>query len=93
MSENKENELPWYLKKTPFLIIAFCFAPVAYIIVFLNWNRLDNETKGNRFFVASILFLIFSIGLMPRSVLSISLTIGVVIFLWAATVAVLLRRK
>ncbi|PIC84924.1 hypothetical protein CSV72_16290 [Sporosarcina sp. P20a] len=91
--EDKETELPWYLKKTPFLTIAFCFAPLAYILVLLNWNRVDKETKGDRFFVASILFLIFSIGFMPSNFLSISLAIGVVLFLCSATYVVLSRKQ
>ncbi|GLY12039.1 hypothetical protein [Pseudobacillus badius] len=91
--KNIENEFPWYLKRTPFLIIAFCFAPLAYIIIFLNWSRLDNETRGDRFFVASILFLIFSIGFMPRNFLSISLAVGVVLFLCSATYVVLLKKN
>lgn len=88
-----EEELPWYLKKMPFLIIAFCFAPLAYLIVILNWSKLDGETKGDRFFVASLLFLIFSIGFMPRNILSIALSIGVVVFLWSATYVVMIKKQ
>lgn len=91
--KNNQHELPWYLKKMPFLIIAFCFAPLAYIVILLNWNRLDSETRGNRFFVASILFLIFSIGFMPRNFLSISLAVVVLIFLCSTTIAVLLKQE
>lgn len=90
---SKEQELPWYLRYTPFIIIAFCFAPLAYGLVLVNWNRLDDETKGGRFFVASILFLLFSIGFMPRSFLSIALSIGVFLFICALTFAVLIRRQ
>lgn len=93
MKELKESELPWYLKRIPFLIIAFCFAPLAYMIVLINWRRLNHEVKGERFFVASILFLIFSIGIMPRSILSLTLAVGVAMFLSALTVAVLLKKK
>lgn len=87
------KELPWYLKKMPFLAIAFCFAPLAILIVLLNWKMLDKETKGNRFFVASWFLLIFSIGLMPRNILSVGLSIGVVVFLSFATYIVMVKRR
>ncbi|WJY28058.1 hypothetical protein [Sporosarcina trichiuri] len=90
--KGNETELPWYLKQGFFLLIAFCFAPLAYLIVILNWKRLDKETRGDRFFVASILFLIFSINFMPQNSLRISLAIGVPVLLWAGTYAVMARR-
>ena len=93
MTAINEQDYPWYLKRIPFLVIAFCFAPAAYAILLLNWHRLDKETRGERFFVASVLFVIFSIGFMPRNFLSISLAIGVFLFICATTFAALVKKE
>lgn len=38
--KTNENKLPWYLKKTPFFIIAACFPPLAYVLVFFVLEKI-----------------------------------------------------
>lgn len=87
--KTNEDKLPWYLKKTPFFIIAACFPPLAYVLVFLYWNKLDKETKEHHFVFASLFLLIYSIEWMPRTLFHTFIVIGIYVFIWALTISAL----
>ena len=90
--KDNDKHLPWFLRKTPFFIIAPCFPPLAYTLVLLFWKRMDNETKEHNFLFASLFLFVYSITWMPRTLLYITIAVGIYIFLLAVTFAALSRK-
>lgn len=92
MKENEQHE-PWFVRETPFFVVSFCFAPIACVILLLNWKRFDRKTKGDRLFIALMFLAIFSVGFLPRNLFTTFLVIGGYALLLALTYSALRRRE
>jgi len=82
--EGKEEKSPYYLRRIPFFIISYLFAPLAYILLFIKWRTLDSSVRDARLIVASLFLLLFIVdffpaGLYQNIVLAIALTVGLFI--------------
>ncbi|MGX9807937.1 hypothetical protein ACV3PA_11920 [Exiguobacterium acetylicum] len=82
--QKDEDRLPFYLKRIPFFIISYFFAPLAYILLFIKWRTLDSSVRDARLIVASLFLLLFIVdffpaGLYQNIVLAIALTVGLFI--------------
>ncbi len=82
--EGKEEKSPYYLRRIPFFIISYLFAPLAYILLFIKWHTLDSSVRDARLIVASLFLLLFIVdffpaGLYQNIVLAIALTVGLFI--------------
>ncbi len=53
---------------------------------------MDNETKEHNFLFASLFLFVYSITWMPRTLLHITIAVGIYIFLLAVTFAALSRK-
>lgn len=49
--EEREANLPWYLKRGWSTFFAFVCAPIELIILLFHLNKMDKQTKSDRFFL------------------------------------------
>lgn len=82
--EKKEEILPFYLKRIPFFIISYLFAPLAYVLLFIKWRKLDSSVRDARLIVSSLFLLLFIVDYFPTGiyqniVLAIAITVGLFI--------------
>ncbi|HBQ76625.1 MULTISPECIES: hypothetical protein [unclassified Exiguobacterium] len=82
--EDKEEKVPYYLRRIPFFIISYLFAPLAYILLFIKWRTLDSSVRDARLIVASLFLLLFIVDFFPTGiyqniVLATAITVGLFI--------------
>lgn len=81
--EDKEIKTPSYMKNVPFFFIAALFAPVAMLLVFLNWNKLTSQMRSNHLTFSILMTLLYISKILPdgtfKTVFS-ALTITLIIF-------------
>lgn len=76
MNEKKNEEnLPWYLRQNPSIVIAILSPPIAYLVVLFNLKKMDAETKKDRFVFATIMAAIWSLKFVPRNVIGITFVV------------------
>lgn len=72
---DNEKQLPWYLKNTPFFIISALVAPVAIIILLLNYRKCDKDQFSNRLFIAILLLIPFILYFLPKNLFTFFIAI------------------
>ncbi|WP_107842054.1 hypothetical protein [Metasolibacillus meyeri] len=79
MDKKNEENLPWYLRKNPSIVIAIISPPIAYLIVAFNLKKMDTKTRKDRFSFATIMAAIWSLRFIPRN--TIGITFIVILYL------------
>ncbi|WP_102692204.1 hypothetical protein [Rummeliibacillus pycnus] len=79
--ENTNKELPWYLKKSWSIFLAFICPPIAYLIILFNLEKMDHETKMDRLFFATIMTSMWLLKFLPHN----PFTLFILIFCFAGS--------
>ena len=74
---------PSYMKNVPFFLIAALLAPVAVLLVFLNWNKLTSQMRSNHLTFSLLMTLLYISKLLPDGTFKIvfgALTMTLILF-------------
>lgn len=80
MEAYDEQDLPWYLRYTPFFIISLLFAPAALIILFMERKKLYREIMSDRLFISGLFMLFFMLKILPKNIYTIIISVLLYIF-------------
>lgn len=81
--ENKDLKTPSYMKNVPFFFITALAAPVAMLLVFLNWGKLTSQMRSNHLTFSILMTLLYVSKILPDGTFKIifsALTITLIIF-------------
>ncbi|WP_294741668.1 hypothetical protein [uncultured Exiguobacterium sp.] len=45
--EKNKDEIPYYMRNVPFFFLTALLAPVAVLLVLLNWDKLSAQMRNN----------------------------------------------
>lgn len=74
--EEREQNLPWYLKQGWSIFLAFVCAPIALIILLFHIKKMDNDTKWNRFFWVAMFGGLWLLNFLPRNLFTMFIAFG-----------------
>lgn len=74
--EEREAILPWYLKRGWSTFFVFVCAPIELIILLFNLNKMDKETKSDRFFWVVLFGGLWLLNFAPRNLFTIFIAFG-----------------
>ncbi|WP_214891734.1 hypothetical protein [Exiguobacterium sp. s142] len=72
--ENNERKIPAYMKNIPFFFIAALAAPVAMLLVFLNWSKITPQMRSNHLIFSILMTLLYVSKILPDGTLKLLLT-------------------
>ena len=75
-----EEELAWYLRKEALTWISFLLPPVAYVIIFLNYNKLSPNIRSNSLFFTTLMMCGWVVKLLPHNTFTFILICALVAF-------------
>lgn len=77
---NEEEELAWYLRNKALTWISFLLPPVAYVIIFLNYNKLSPNVRSNSLFFTTLMMCGWVVKLLPHNTFTFILICALVAF-------------
>ena len=75
-----EEELAWYLRDKALTWISFLLPPVAYFIIFLNYNKLNPDVRSNSLFFTTLIMCGWVVKLLPHNTFTFILICALVAF-------------
>ena len=75
-----EDELAWYLRNKALTWISLLFPPVAYVIIFLNYNKLNPDVRSNSLFFTTLIMCGWVVKLLPHNTFTFILICALVAF-------------
>ena len=75
-----EEELAWYLRDKALTWISFLLPPVAYVIIFLNYNQLSPNVRSNSLFFTTLMMCGWVVKLLPHNTFTFILACALVAF-------------
>ena len=82
-----EDQLPWYLKSTPFFIISFVFVPISLIILMIKSKDIEREVLSDRAFIAFLFSILFSLKILPYN--GFTITIWILLYIFSGILVIL----
>ena len=83
MKLREKIKTPSYMKNVPFFFITVLLAPVAILLVFLNWNKLTSQMRSNHLTFSLLMTLLYISKLLPDGTFKIvfgALTMTLILF-------------
>jgi len=65
--ENNENALSWYLKRDWIAFFAFILPPLAYLVIFLNYNKFDRDLRSYLLFFTTLMLSVWLLKFLPHN--------------------------
>lgn len=75
-----EDELAWYLRNKALTWFSFSLPPVAYVIIFLNYNKLNPDVRSNSLFFITLMMCGWVVKLLPHNTFTFILICALVAF-------------
>lgn len=69
--ENNKDEIPYYMRNVPFFILAALLAPVAVLLVLLNWDKLSTQMRNNHLTFSILMTLLYISKILPDGLFKI----------------------
>lgn len=77
---NEKQELAWYLRDKALTWISFLLPPVAYVIIFLIFNKLNPDVRSNSLFFTTLMMCGWVVKLLPQNTFTFILVCALVAF-------------
>ena len=65
--ENEKEELAWYLRDKALTWIAFLLPPIAYLIIFLNFKKINPNARSTSLFFTNLMMCGWVLKLLPQN--------------------------
>ncbi|WP_397539072.1 hypothetical protein [Rummeliibacillus pycnus] len=75
MEDYEDKKLPWYLRQGWSIFFAIISPPIAYLIIIFNLKKMDQETKSDRLFFATIMTALWSLKFLPHNTFTLIILI------------------
>ena len=67
MTQKYDDKLPWYLRSTPFFILALTVSPIAFVLAVLNYRKYEKDVMSLRMWVATLGLTFFILYFLPNN--------------------------